>query len=181
MGWRQHHGGGATICVHPATLTFTPTKWDLEQPATLTVVVEGDLIGAAHSGPYHHWWWPCGCEQHHDTHRGGCPLQREVMAPAGWPHGVPPGGDCPGRVLERPKRCRIAAHRCGGSPSPAPPRWRNRKGCLPRSWALRPSPPKHWWRSPSFRVAPEPEGGAPRLASGAPSHLSVAPSPWMGR
>ena len=39
--------GGAAIRVHPATLTFMPTKWDLEQPVTLTVAEEGDLIGAA--------------------------------------------------------------------------------------------------------------------------------------
>ena len=39
--------GGAAIRVHPATLTFTPANWHREQPVTLTVAEEGDLIGAA--------------------------------------------------------------------------------------------------------------------------------------
>ena len=39
--------GGAAIRVHPATLTFTPANWHREQPVTLTVAEEGDLIGTA--------------------------------------------------------------------------------------------------------------------------------------
>ena len=39
--------GGAAIRVHPATLTFTPANWDRQQPVTLTVAEEGDLIGTA--------------------------------------------------------------------------------------------------------------------------------------
>ena len=39
--------GETSIRVHPATLTFTPANWDLEQPVTLTAPEEGDLIGTA--------------------------------------------------------------------------------------------------------------------------------------
>ena len=39
--------GETSIRVHPATLTFTPANWHREQPVTLTVAEEGDLIGTA--------------------------------------------------------------------------------------------------------------------------------------
>ena len=39
--------GETSIRVHPATLTFTPANWDREQPVTLTAPEEGDLIGTA--------------------------------------------------------------------------------------------------------------------------------------
>ena len=47
LGGANTMEGGAAIRVHPATLTFTPANWDLEQPVTLTVAEEGDLIGTA--------------------------------------------------------------------------------------------------------------------------------------
>ena len=47
LGGANTMEGGAAIRVHPATLTFTPANWDRQQPVTLTVAEEGDLIGTA--------------------------------------------------------------------------------------------------------------------------------------
>ena len=47
LGGANTMEGEAAIHVHPATLTFTPANWHREQPVTLTVAEEGDLIGTA--------------------------------------------------------------------------------------------------------------------------------------
>ena len=47
LGGANTMDGETSIRVHPATLTFTPANWDRQQPVTLTVAEEGDLIGAA--------------------------------------------------------------------------------------------------------------------------------------
>ena len=47
LGGANTMEGGAAIRVHPATLTFTPANWHRQQPVTLTVAEEGDLIGTA--------------------------------------------------------------------------------------------------------------------------------------
>ena len=142
--------GRAAIRAHPATLTFTPTKWDLEQPVTLTVAEEGDLISAA-------------ITLAHTTTGGGhvnvsSTMTRTVVAAhsseetKSWHLRV--GRTVSHQVVTALEECWSTPNAAGlqltvrGSPSPALPRWRNRKGCLPRPWALRPSPPKRWWRAP---------------------------------
>ena len=47
LGGANTMDGETSIRVHPATLTFTPANWHREQPVTLTVAEEGDLIGTA--------------------------------------------------------------------------------------------------------------------------------------
>ncbi len=150
MGWRQHHGWGAAIRVHPATLTFMTTKWDLEQPVTFTVAEEGDLIGAA-------------ITLAHTTTGGGhvdvgSTMTLTVMAAhsseetKSWHLRV--GRTVSHQVVDAPEERWSAPNAAGfnspwrGRPSQRHPAGGTRKGCSPRPWALRPSPPKHWWRAP---------------------------------
>ena len=109
--------GGAAIRVHPATLTFTPTNWNREQPVTLTVAEEGDLMGAA-------------ITLTHTANGGGhvdatTTMTLTVVAAhaseemKAWHLRLgrtlcPPGGRCPARALEHPTRRRAATHCCRG-------------------------------------------------------------------
>ncbi len=179
--------GGAAIHVHPATLTFTPTKWDLEQPVTPTVGEERDLIGAA-------------ITLAHTTSGGGhvdvsSTMTLTVVAAhsseetKSWHLQV--GRTVSHQVVTALEECWSAPNAAGlqltvvaGEPIPSATPLAEQEGLLTKALGFEAVTPQALVEGSSFRVVPEPEGGAPHLASGAPSHLSVANrklSPWMGR
>ena len=158
--------GGAAIRVHPATLTFTPAKWNLPQPVTLTAPEEGHLIGAAitlthtaNGGGHVNVTTTMtltvvatySSEETKAWHlRLGRTLSQQVVDALQHRLTSPP---TTGRQLT-----------VAGETIPSPMAWAEHEGFLSKALGFETVTPQTLVEGSSFNVAPQTEGGAPRLA-----------------
>ena len=158
--------GETSIRVHPATLTFTPANWHREQPVTLTVAEEGDLIGtaitlthtatggghvnvsttmtltvvAAHASEETKAWHL----------RLGRTLSHQVVTALEERWSAPPVAGLQLTVA--------------GETVPSAPALAEHEGLLTKALGFETVTPQELVEGSSFSLAPGPEGGAPRLA-----------------
>ena len=183
--WR----GETAIRVHPATLTFTPTNWDRQQPVTLTAPEEGDLMGAAIT--LTHTANGGGHVDVSTTMRLTVVAAHSTEETKAWHLRLgrtlcPPGGGLPYKsagALHPPQDCNsLLPERL----SPVPQHWRSMKSYSPKPWVLRRSPPRRWRRVPPSAWCQGRREQHPIWPSGdrgpsPPSAENRKPSPWMGR
>ena len=158
--------GGAAIRVHPATLTFTPANWHREQPVTLTVAEEGDLIGTAITLTH--------------TATGGGHVEvsttmRLTVVAAHASEEIKAWHLRLGRTLahqvvtaleERWSAPPVAGLQLtvAGETVPSAPALAEHEGLLTKALGFETVTPQALLEGSSFSVAPEAEGAAPRLA-----------------
>ena len=158
--------GGAAIRVHPATLTFTPANWHREQPVTLTVAEEGDLIGTAITLTH--------------TATGGGHVEvsttmRLTVVAAHASEEIKAWHLRLGRTLahqvvtaleERWSAPPVAGLQLtvAGETVPSAPALAEHEGLLTKALGFETVTPQALLEGSSFNMVPEAEGGAPRLA-----------------
>ena len=158
--------GGAAIRVHPATLTFTPANWDRQQPVTLTVAEEGDLIGTAIT--LTHTATGGGHVDVSTTMRLTVVAAHASEETKAWHLRL--GRTLAHQVVDALEERWSAPPVAGlqltvaGETVPSAPALAEHEGLLTKALGFETVTPQELVEGSSFSLAPGPEGGAPRLA-----------------